>query len=314
MSDDLWPEPRGPHLPDTLMRIPLGVWPFLALAVLALYGQWDELRSVASLHPIDIAFTIAASLGAVVSPLLGAALFWRHPEAHRTLPAVTFGVVLFAASTVVNTLRDPVLEAIRQLDPEMSPIGPAVIGYQLVQALVIAFAATYLALGLADARRFEDRGDHRVWRALLVLAAVAAPAVTAVVWLPLPTVVELVVISLLTQLVTGLAWAFLAWTTLRGWVAGEEPNRAWALAVAAPIAQLAFGLIVAALNVLIYGFIGATEAPSALAFNVYRLFDLVVLASWLALLAAFWLGLPAELAATEGDVDTDAVADAPGPA
>jgi hypothetical protein len=303
MTDDLWQEPRGPHLPDTIARIPLGVWPFLALAVLALYGQWDELRSVASLHPVDIAFTVAAGLGAVLSPLLGAALFWRHPDAHRTLPAVTFGVVLFAASTVVNTLRDPVLEAIRELDPEMSPVGPAVIGYQLVQALVVVFAATYLALGLSDSRRFEDRGDHRGWLALLVLAAVAAPAVTAVVWLTLPTVVELVVISLLTQLVTGLAWAFLAWTTLRGWAAGEEPNRAWALAIAAPIAQLSFGLVVAALNVLIYGVFGATEAPSALAFNVYRLFDLVVLASWLALLTAFWLGLPAEPDPEDSEAD-----------
>ena len=312
MSDDLWPEPRGPHLPDTLMRVPLGAWPFLALAVLAAYGQWDNVRAVASLHPVDIAFTVAAGLAAVVSPLLGVALFWRHPDAHRTLPAVTFGVVLFAASTVVDTLRDPVLEAIRQLDPEMSPVGPAVIGYQLVQALVGVFAATYLALGLSDARRFEDREDHRGWLLLLVVAAVGAPAATAVVWLTVPTTVELVVISLLAQLVAGLAWAFLAWTTLRGWAAGEEPNRAWALAAAAPIAQLAFGLLVAALNVLIYGVVGATEALSPLAFDVYRLFGLVVVASWLALLAAFWLGLPAE--PDTDDVVPDAEPDAPEPA
>jgi hypothetical protein len=51
MSDDLWPEARGPHLPDTLMRIPLGVWPFLGLAVLAAYGQWEMLRAVRSTTP-----------------------------------------------------------------------------------------------------------------------------------------------------------------------------------------------------------------------------------------------------------------------
>jgi hypothetical protein len=77
-------------------------------------------------------------------------------------PNIAFGVALFAASTVVDALRQPVMDGIGGTDIEYDAWLYAGTGYSLIQALVRVFAITYLAIGLSDARRFEDRGAARV--------------------------------------------------------------------------------------------------------------------------------------------------------
>ena len=153
------PEARGPHLPDAIARVPGPVWPFLVLTALAAFGRWQELSSVSFSSPIDVIALIAGSVPPIVAPLLGVALFARHPSAHRTMPSVAFGVVLFAALTVVDRLREPILESIASLDPTFASTGPAFLGYGLVQALISVFALTYLSIGLA--RRAPVRGQPR---------------------------------------------------------------------------------------------------------------------------------------------------------
>ena len=109
-----WPEERGPHLPDAIARVPGPVWPFLALTVLAAFGRWQELSGLSFDSPVGVVSLIAGSVPPIVSPLLGVALFARHPNAHRTMPSVAFGIVLFAVLTVVDRLREPILQIDRQ--------------------------------------------------------------------------------------------------------------------------------------------------------------------------------------------------------
>ena len=301
MSDDLWPEPRGPHLPDTLMRIPLGVWPFLGLAVLAAYGQWEMLRAGPLDNAIDAFWALVRAVAALTVPLLGAALFFRHPTAHRIFPNIAFGVALFAASTVVDALRQPVMDGIGGTDIEYDAWLYAGTGYSLIQALVRVFAITYLAIGLSDARRFEDRAPARVEGIVLVVAALASTGVSAVLgYLSAPDQPGLLAIGTAGQVLTNLAWAYLGWTALRGWAAGEEPSRGWGLVGAAGVAYLAVVVIAAALNVVIW-VVSPTEGPVPLVYEVYQLLGVVIAAIWLALLAAFWLGLPAEPDADDAD-------------
>ena len=230
------PEARGPRLPDAIARVPGPVWPFLVLTVLAVYGRWQDLSGLQFGSPINDVALIAGSVPPIVSPLLGVALFSRHPAAHRTMPSVAFGVVLFAVLTVVDRLRAPILQSIANLDPSFESTAPAFLGYGLVQALVSVFALTYLSIGLADARRFEDSPGRRTVLFLLVVAAVGAPVVSVLLgfaWLSVQPLSSLV--SVVSVVATNLAWAYLGWNAYRGWTAGEEPGTGWALVAGASV-------------------------------------------------------------------------------
>jgi hypothetical protein len=287
-----WPEERGPHLPDAITRIPLGVWPFLALALLAAYGRWELLRTAQPGSPVDVLSLFAGTVTPIAAPLLGAALFARHPDAHRTLPAVAFACVLFAASTVVDRLQQPILEGILGGDPFVDANSELpVIGYAIVQALVVVFAATYLAVGLADAMRFEDRRRSRAPLAILVLTVITVFFGTAAVS-SLPTgSTPLLIVSLVAQLVTNLAWAYVGWTALRGWTAGEEPNLGWALAAGVGIGHVLWAVLVMLLNVVLWA-VRPEESQLPFVFEAYNVLSLLAVALSLALLVAFWLGLP----------------------
>ena len=299
MSDDLWPELRGPHLPDTLMRIPLGVWPFLALAVLAAYGRWLVVTSNGIEHPVDLLWAVPTTVQHVGAPLLGAALFYRHPYAHRTLPSVALAAILFAFTTVADALREPVMNGIAS-PPTLGSLDDSMVilagtGYAAVEALLGAFALTYLAIGLSDARWFEDAGRSRVAAGILIAAAFGSTAVNTVLawqWAGDLVVPNLVAVG--AQLVVNLAWVYFGWTALRGWQAGEGPGRAWALAALAGIGYLALASIGTLLSVILW-FIGPTESPVPLIYEVAQLLGAAFAGLWLALLAAFWLGLPAEV-------------------
>ena len=288
MSQDEWVEPRGPHVPGAITRIPIAVWPFLALTTLAVYGRYVDFANLPD-GSADLLAIAVASVPSVVAPLLGAALYLRHPEAHRTLPALTFGCVLFAAATAVDALRGPVLGSLALFPGDFDPSHPAVMGYGIVQGLVGVFAATYLALGLGDARRVDDRVGARGLLVALALLAIVLPLVSGFSVL---SVAEpaLVTIAVVIQILGSLALVFLGWMALQGWAAGEEPRRAWALASVGAFAQLAVGLLITLLNLL--GWVTRSNEPLLIEFT--RLLGLVLAAGWVALLAAFWLGLPAE--------------------
>ena len=273
--------------------MPGPVWPFLALTVLAAIGRWQELSGVSFSSPIDVVSLIAGSVPPIVSPLLGVALFARHPNAHRTMPSVAFGVVLFAVLTVVDRLRAPILNSIASLDPTFESTGPAFLGYDLVQALVSVFALTYLSIGLADARRFEDSPGSRPILILLIAGAVGAPAVSALLafaWLSVQPLSS--VVSVVSVLSTNLAWAYLGWNAFRGWSAGEEPGTGWALVAGAGFGYVLIAVLATALSVVAW-VSGASNSQPQFVYEVYLLLGAGLAGIWLALLAAFVVGLPA---------------------
>jgi hypothetical protein len=293
MSQEEWVEPRGPHLPDAITRIPPGVWPFLALAVLAAYGRQVELTTGGFPNPF-VVWTVVGSVEAIAAPLLGAALFYRHPNAHRRFPALTLGAALFAIAVAADALRRPVLDGLlgSALDFESGILGGA--AYRVIEALFRVFALTYLALGLVDARRLDDRPANRYGWVVLVVAVVSTSALSAALTLAsVPDQALVVAILSTTQLLTGLAWAYLGWTAFRGWSAREEPRRGWGLVAIAGIGYLLVSIVISLLNGVLW-IIGPTESQVPLVFEVYQLLTVVFAGFWLALLAAFWLGLPAE--------------------
>lgn len=307
------PEAGGPRLPDLIARVPGPVWPFIALTVLAAYGRWQDLTGFPFGRPVNDVALVAGSIPPIVSPLLGVALFARHPTAHRTMPSVAFGVALFAVLTIVDRLRAPILESIASLDPTFASTGPAFLGYGLVQALIAVFALTYLSLGLADARRFEDSPASRSVLILLLAGAVAAPAVSALLgfaWLSVQPLSSIV--SVVSVLATNLAWAYLGWNAYRGWSAGEEPGTGWALVTGASFGYLLIAVLAAALSVFAW-VSGASNSQPQFVYEVYLLLGAGLAVVWLALLAAFVVGLPAEAdeAANAEAIEDAAEADKP---
>ncbi|HEU5202885.1 MAG TPA: hypothetical protein VFU17_01175 [Candidatus Limnocylindrales bacterium] len=289
-----WVEPRGPQLPAAVTRVPLGVWPFIALALLEAFGQWDQIRSLQIGHPVDAAEAVIGAIGGLAVPLIGAALFLRHPSAHRIMPAITLGVVLLAALTLVDALRDVVLEGIVQSDVDVETATLASTGYSIIQALIRVFAVTYIAIGLDDARQFEDRTGASGVRSLLLLAALLAPAITAFVVWPWPQEhVVTTLLSLAAQVATNLAWTYLAWIAVRGWAAGEQPHVAWGLTAIVAAGNVLVTMLAAVLNLVVW-VIGPTESQVPAVFEVYRLLLGVLAVLWVLLLVAFWLGLPSE--------------------
>ena len=274
--------------------MPGPVWPFLALTVLAAYGRWQDLSGLSFGSPVNDVALVAGSVPPIVSPLLGVALFARHPTAHRTMPSVAFGVALFAVLTVVDRLRAPILESIASLDPTFASTGPAFLGYGLVQALIAVFALTYLSLGLADARRFEDSPAGRSVLILLLAGAVAAPAVSALLgfaWLSVQPLSSIV--SVVSVLATNLAWAYLGWNAYRGLVrrrrAGQRLGACDRSRLRLP-AHRGPGRGVERLR------LGERreQQPAQFVYEVYLLLGAGLAGVWLALLAAFVVGLPAE--------------------
>ena len=298
MSQHEWVQPRGPHLPDAIMRVPLGVWPFLAVAVLAAYGRVSLVGPGSFEPPSNVVWVIVGSVEAIAAPLLGAALFYRHPRAHRTVPSIAFGAVLFAFTTVVDALREPVMNSIAppmffgSLDQTMVTVAGS--GYRLVEALLIVFALTYLALGLSDARRFEDRTNARWILIASAVIAVASPIVGGLLALPWLGEMSLqIALNLFAGLLSYLAWVYLGWTAFKGWAAGEEPSAGWGLAAAAGLGYLVVVASFTVLNVLLW-IIGPTESQVPVVYEAALLLEAATAGVWVALLAAFWLGLPAE--------------------
>jgi hypothetical protein len=294
MSQEEWVEPRGPHLPDAITRIPLGVWPFLALALLEAYGRFARFGSVRFEGPVDYVEALIGAVGALAVPLIGVALFLRHPYAHRTLPSITVGVALLAALTVVDALRDLVVRGIVQSELDFQTSILASTGYSVIQALVRVFAVTYLAIGLHDARRLADLSRGSGVRALLLIAALGSPAVMAFVVWPWPEQQFLPnLLSLVAQVLTNLAWTYFAWVAFRGWAAGEAPNVGWGLAALVGAGNLVVSMLAAVLNLAVWA-VGPTDGQVPFVFEAYRALLAVLACLWVALLAAFWLGLPAE--------------------
>lgn len=287
-----WSEARPPHLPDRLTAVPWLAWPFVGLALALLVVAWPRVQEVFAPGGFSVALLIGEAEPAIVA-LLGAALFWRHPDALRALPHVVVGVTLLAAREVLRAVS-PVLEgafATLTPAPEAFPFFvPLSTAYDAFATLVGLFGLVYLARGLAEARRFEDRGssgEATLFVVVLVLLLGAAQFST-IGDLPADasmTIGTLVGVSLALTTLNLLAWGYLTLTAGRGWLAGEAPTRGWLAATLAGLCLFVSTIVLAVLNWVV-------SAPSDGALLIAHVASLIRTAAFALLLLALAMGLP----------------------
>jgi hypothetical protein len=93
-------------------------------------------------------------------------------------------------------------------------------------------------------------------------------------------------IGFVVSLLHTLAWSYVIAVTFGGWIAGDAPHRGWGLALAASTIGLALRVVNTTLIV-----IASVSAP--VSSDLFPVVGVSVTLSWLLLLVAFALGLPA---------------------
>jgi hypothetical protein len=298
------PEARPPHLPDVLIRLSPFVYAFLAVALLQVWRGWELWIDAFPIARIDaIPDLLRLWIPSVVVPLYGVALFVRHPDARRTMPLLVVGLALLTAGELLTTFEMPIRQLLPgpRSVPELE-ISAADTAFSVFSGLVALFAVLYVGAGLSAARRATRLTAERplsVWLGALAVVSIVLSLVplTELIGGDYPaTVLVAGAIGIVLSVLLTFAWVYLATVAIGGWLARDEPRRAWICAGAA--VGLLFGtrLVVSAI-----GFIG--EA----AFGVAVTATYVAMAAWLLLLAAFLQGLPAE----PDDEPVDATADPP---
>lgn len=297
-----WTEPRGPHLPDAMARIPRLAWPFILLAAARLawavnqadFGPVPELSRIVSY--------VIGSIPPMVAVLLPVALVFRQPDAANRARTLLVGAILIAVAEGLMVLAGPLGPIFEQLTPgsaETPFLIPVSIGYDALASLVGTFGVANLALGLAQARRYEDRAGARVIAVVFSVVAVliAASRIVEVTQLSFgqfpmtPTLVAYIGTTVALGILAVFAWCYLAATVVRGVRAGEEPGSGWTAGA------LGAGLVVvASLFFAALLFIAALIRPTP---DTQPLYEAVGRATsgadalgYLFLLGAFAAGLP----------------------
>jgi hypothetical protein len=224
-----------------------------------------------------------------IVPLFGAALFIRHPDARRTMPALVFGIVLFTIVQLLTSIDAPIRAFLDNFSsPDDGPVSPADVAYAVFRSLLQLFAILYIAGGLSEARRAPPVAAQRplaLWLgALAVIATVISIASVAQFGLDLsgPGGALVLAIDITLALFTSIVWAYLVSVTVGGTLAGEAPKPAWRLA--------AIGTGIVFVYRLLAGIVLGVGDPWT---SLVVIGGYVALAGWLLLLVAFWLGLPA---------------------
>ena len=294
-----WPEPRGPHLPDSLGILPGAVWLFVGLAVARLAWGLREAWVGPVIDPWLVGQVVLFGIPSIVSILLPGALLARHRDAASRLRTLLVGMILLAGVEglrILGSPLSPIFEGLTPADPSVGFLVPSEIVYQATINLVNAIAITAIAQGLLSARRFVDRASS--WPVSAVLAGlVVVVAVTGIVsvsglpgeQLPLTgTVVAYVVSTVVLNVLSAATFGYLAATTTAGARAGEDPPNGWRLAALG--GWLAIGSL-AALGVV--GVVRPTPETATLTSGVVIAIEAVFSLGFLGLLGGFVLGLPA---------------------
>jgi hypothetical protein len=283
-----WEEPRPPHLPDVVTRVSPWVFPFVLLAGAQVVAAWLDWAGQMDLRvPHAVEFIVGRWPPGVCASLLGAALFYRHRNAHRRLPMLVVGVVLLALAALMRLASDPVGDALMAAMPPDDE-GWIFASYGIYSAAITVlsiFGVVYMARGLAGARRSADVVSGRVL-GIVAVAVVAVVSLVSLAWVfgqfdrELLTPVNIV--SLVLDKIHTFAWAYLFVIAFGGWLAGERPRIGWLLVALASIIDLIF-LVVLAAN----GFVDLSGGGVLL-----LTLSWLGTARWVFLLAAFVLGLP----------------------
>jgi hypothetical protein len=243
--------------------------------------------------PDQLGPIVRARIPALAASLLGVALFLRHPDARRTVPLLVFGVALFTIDGLLAIVAEPVTRFLDGLGPTAAPslpISPAVVAWSVFTTLVSIFAVLYTTAGLSTARREPPTPAARPLAVALTVLAVATVilSVGTIPWGELdlsPWSLTTLTVGIVLGLASTLAWSYLLVVSLAGLIAGEAPRLGWALATVAAVSFVGIRVVIA----LPLGLDATTGAGQA----AIAVLGYASMLGWLALLAAFVVGLPA---------------------
>jgi hypothetical protein len=301
-----WDEARPPHLPDAVTRVSPWVYPFLVAALVHVWLLWTDLALQTGLE--------LRRVPAIAATLFGAALFLRHPDARPRLPLLAFGVVLFALAELLDAGSGAVtrfLEGVLPSGDPSLPVSPVSTAWSLFTALVGIFAVLYMAAGLSAARVRDSvaaAGQLAVWLSVLAIVIFALSVLSLVNVRGIdtsPWSLVTLALGIGLTLASTVVWTYLLVVSLNGWLAGETPRFAWALAA---IAAALFLLVRLANGV------GAASVPDSVNMLLINLVGYGSVLAWFVLLAAFAVGLPGPASdADESASDADESAVRPDP-
>ena len=204
-----------------------------------------------------------------------------------------------------RALPQPISASLTPASDTLSDLVPLAALFDAIVSLASVLGVTYIALGLVQARRYEDRPADAA--ALVVPVAATLATIIGVLAAsrfdfgdtPLtPPLAIYLAATVALGILRVVAWAYLAATVIRGWWSGEEPNTGWWLAV------LATALVLIALALVnVSGILDTSDTTFVTAYGYVTATAYAL--GHLCLLAAFAVGLPA-LDALD-DEDTDAV-------
>jgi len=308
-----FPDARPPHLPDTLTR--QSPWQ-LFFVVIVVLQSWRLVQAwQASVVPGDARSAVEYVLSwipSMTAPLIGVALFYRHPDARRSLRILVFGVILLSIGELLSAFQGPIREFLRGLtpgdDPSLLAETPAEFAFRVFTLLLTIFGLLYVGAGLSAARLHEATKAERpltVWLAALAVVGslVSLTALTALPAESSPLLIVQVLIGVVLSAVVTFAWAYLAVVTISGWIARETPRRAWGVAALATSILFGFRLIFPALSLVPFG----PDSRPFLALLAY-----ISWTAWALLIVAFVLGLPTLAGSADASAEDASVADATG--
>lgn len=293
IDGDPWEEPRPPHLPDAPTGVSPWVVAFLILAGIQVLAGWLEWVSRHDQqHPIRVLNIVVLGLPGFCSTLLGAALFYRHPDALRRLPLLVFGVALLTIVALLDLWNEPLTSS--AFLPEMFPRfleggfgvdeSTLILSgiYTAAMNVVMVFGLLYLARGLDGARRSAPVVLGRILGIALTIVALASAGVSLEFVLtyyePGDIMIPLDVMALVMRLISALAWSYLFVIAIGGWLAGERPRAGWLLVA------LAAGIEIA-IRTLLDGLVNIPQWAFTVIF-------VAAVANWVLLLRAFVVGVP----------------------
>ena len=285
-------EPLPPDRPDALTGVSPWVIAFLILAGIQVLAGWLEWFSRHDQqHPIRVLNIVVIGLPGFCSTLLGAALFYRHPDALRRLPLLVFGVALLNIVALLDLWNEPLTSSafLPEIFPTFPEFGFGVDESTLILSgiytaamnVVMVFGLLYLARGLDGARRSAPVVSLRVLGIALTIVALASAGVSlewALGYEPGDVMIPLDVMALVMRLISALAWSYLFVVAIGGWLAGERPRAGWLLVA------LAAGIEIA-IRTFLGGVVNIPQSTSTVIF-------LAAVANWALLLRAFAAGVP----------------------
>ena len=298
-------EGRPARLREALTRSGLA-WVFVVLAIgfVGWYLRFQSLPAGASTaNDVVLFLQLVPSVCAILVP---AALLARHPDAPTRAGTLLVGSVLFALVqgmiVLANSLQATFVD-ITPPDQDLLGVVPLQAVYNGLVSVVLAFALGFMAFGLVEARRYEDRVPIWLTGWFVPAAAVFGGLIGVIdaqnLYAEAPIAPSLVVYIAATIILGALrliVWAYLVAITARGAVAGEEPHGGWILATIGA-ATVTVALVLVNLN-------NVLDFPSE---DAATLFGYVTVVGYavgnVVLLAAFASGLPLIPGSEDDDVD-----------